>query len=312
MAEKDVTEKILESYNDVFSDIVNVLLFGGKEVVAPDELEDQAPRAYYKADGKVRELERDVAKRWKKGNIRVACIGFENQTQADPDMPLRIMGYDGAEYRSQLTDSETSRYPVVTLVLYFGCKKHWDKPLSLKERLDIPPEFEPFVSDYKVNLFEIAYLTHEQVELFQSDFRIVADYFVQKREKGEHGEYTPDPRQIRHVQETLQLLSVMTRDHRFEEAYNEAYTKDGMEGGPHTMCEFLDRVENRGIEKGLSEGITKGRNEGLREGRTEAKQEIAFSLQGMGMPVEKIAEAVKVSVETVKQWLASPQQGAAK
>ena len=142
----------------------------------------------------------------------------------------------------------------MTLVLYFGCKKHWDKPLSLKERLDIPPEFEPFVSDYKVNLFEIAYLTHEQVELFQSDFRIVADYFVQKREKGEHGEYTPDPRQIRHVQETLQLLSVMTRDHRFEEAYNEAYTKDGMEGGPHTMCEFLDRVENRGIEKGLSEG----------------------------------------------------------
>ena len=70
------------------------------------------------------------------------------------------------------------------------------------------------------------------------------------------------------------------------------------------MCEFLDRVENRGIEKGLTEG--------LREGRTEAKQEIAFSLQGMGMPVEKIAEAVKVSVETVKQWLASPQQGAAK
>ena len=296
MAEKDVTEKILESYNDVFSDIVNVLLFGGKEVVAPDELEDQAPRAYYKADGKVRELERDVAKRWKKGNIRVACIGFENQTQADPDMPLRIMGYDGAEYRSQLTDSETSRYPVVTLVLYFGCKKHWDKPLSLKERLSIPPEFEPFVSDYKVNLFEIAYLTHEQVELFQSDFRIVADYFVQKREKGEHGEYTPDPRQIRHVQETLQLLSVMTRDHRFEEAYNEAYTKDGMEGGPHTMCEFLDKVERKGRS----------------EGEAIAKREIAFSLQGMGMPVEKIAEAVKVSVETVKQWLASPQQGAAK
>ncbi|MDO5392952.1 MAG: transposase, partial [Eubacteriales bacterium] len=31
MAEKDVTEKILESYNDVFSDIVNVLLFQGKQ-----------------------------------------------------------------------------------------------------------------------------------------------------------------------------------------------------------------------------------------------------------------------------------------
>ena len=140
MAENDVTEKILEAYNDVFADIVNVLLFHGDRVIAPDELEDQAPRAYYKADGKIRELERDVAKRWKKGNIRVTCIGLENQTRADPDMPLRVIGYDGAEYRAQLAEHPAgSRYPVVTLVLYFGHKKHWDKSLSLKERLDIPP-----------------------------------------------------------------------------------------------------------------------------------------------------------------------------
>ena len=66
-----------------------------------------------------------MAKRWKKGNIRVACIGMENQTQADPDMPLRIMGYDGAEYRAQLlkNNAAESRYPVVTLVLYFGYEK---------------------------------------------------------------------------------------------------------------------------------------------------------------------------------------------
>ena len=47
MAEKDVTEKILESYNDVFADIVNVLLFGGRQVVAPDELEGRTrPRGH--------------------------------------------------------------------------------------------------------------------------------------------------------------------------------------------------------------------------------------------------------------------------
>ena len=68
MAQKDTSEKILESYNDVFSDIVNVLLFNGKQVLSADELEDQAPRSYYKADGKIREIERDVAKRWKNGN----------------------------------------------------------------------------------------------------------------------------------------------------------------------------------------------------------------------------------------------------
>ena len=232
----------------------------------------------------MREIERDVAKRWKKGNIRVACVGFENQTQADPDMPLRVMGYDGAEYRAQLAGG--NRYPVVTLVLYFGYKKHWDKPLRLKERLDIPPRFEPFVNDYKINLFEVAYLTHEQVELFQTD-----------------GEYTPDPREIRHVQETLQLLSVMTKDRRFEEAYNEAHMSNPTEGGPHTMCEFLDKVENRGVERGIEKGIETG--------ELKAKREMAFSLAGMGIPLEKIAEAAKVSVEVVKQWLA-PTESAAK
>ena len=253
MAGKDASEKILESYNDVFSDIVNALLFNGRQILAPDELEDEAPRAYYKADGKLHEIERDVAKRWKNGNIRVACIGFENQTASDPDMPLRVMGYDGAEYRAQLLDENDTgnRYPVVTLVLYFGHEKPWSGPLSLKGRLNIPEEFEPYVNDYKINLFQIAYLSREQVERFRSDFKVVADYFVQKRE---NGDYLPSSQELTHIQETLQLLSIMTDDHRFEDAYNTS--TDEKKGGPHTMCDVLDKVENRGIAKGKVEGKT--------------------------------------------------------
>lgn len=245
MAGKDATEKILESYNDLFSDIVNVLLFQGKQVLTADELEEEAPRTYYKADGKLHEIERDVAKRWKNGNIRVACIGFENQTAADPDMPLRVIGYDGAEYRAQLLaeNPASRRYPVVTLVLYFGYERPWNGPLSLKERMDIPEELEAYVNDYRINLFQIAYLTQEQVQSFQSDFRIVADYFVQKREKGD---YVPSTQEITHVQETLQLLSVMTNDRRFEEIYNE---RNRVEGGLHNMCDVLDRAVNKGEDQ---------------------------------------------------------------
>ena len=256
MAEKDASEKILESYNDVFSDIVNVLLFNGRQVLGADELEDQAPRSYYKVDGKTREIERDVAKRWKNGNIRVACIGFENQTAFDPNMPLRVMGYDGAEYRAQLLGDSENLYPVVTLVLYFGHDKPWSGPLSLKERLNVPKEFEPYVNDYKINRFQIAYLTREQVELFQSDFKVVADYFVQKRE---NGDYVPSSQDLTHVQETLQVLSIMTNDHRFEDAYNTS--TDDRKGGPRNMCDVLDKVENRGIEK----GIVKGESEQVRK-----------------------------------------------
>ena len=194
----------------------------------------------------------------------MACIGFENQTASDPNMPLRVMGYDGAEYRAQLLGDSENLYPVVTLVLYFGHDKPWNGPLSLKERLNIPKEFEPYVNDYKINLFQIAYLTHEQVELFQSDFKVVADYFVQKRE---NGDYIPSSQGLTHVQETLQLLSIMTNDNRFEEAYNT--NTDGQKGGPRNMCDVLDKVESRGIEKGIAKGVAKGKAEGEIEGKNQ-------------------------------------------
>lgn len=61
LAKRDIVEKLLESYNDVLTDIVNDLLFNGKGIVYADELEDQAPCAAYKVDGLIREVERDAA-----------------------------------------------------------------------------------------------------------------------------------------------------------------------------------------------------------------------------------------------------------
>lgn len=52
MGEKDITEKTLEAYNDVFADIVNGLLFGGEQVVKEDQLVDVQPTSMYKADEK--------------------------------------------------------------------------------------------------------------------------------------------------------------------------------------------------------------------------------------------------------------------
>ena len=109
-------------------------------------------------------------------------------------------------------------------------------------------------------------MDQKEVNLFQSDFRVVADYFVQKRD---NGDYEPKPQDLKHVQETLQLLSVMTNDHRFEDVYNEA--SDAQKGEMRNMCEILDKIENRGIEKGKAEG----RAEGLAEGNTEGKSQMA-------------------------------------
>ena len=59
------------------------------------------------------------------------------------------------------------------------------------------------------------------------------------------------------MQETLQLLSVMTGDHRFEEAYDSP-----KEGGPQNMCEVLDRVEKKGRQAGMQAGMRTGIQQG--------------------------------------------------
>ena len=101
MPEKDYYEKKLEDFNDVFADILNVLLFDGESVILPEELETGMSRSAYKTEGKFEEQERDVKKYWKKQGIRIATAGLENQTVSDNDLAFRIIGYDGAEYRDQ-------------------------------------------------------------------------------------------------------------------------------------------------------------------------------------------------------------------
>lgn len=195
MAQKDITEKTLEAYNDVFADIMNVSFFRGEPVVYEGDLEDAQPRSYYKADGKLREQERDVSKYW---------------------------------------------------------------------------------------------LSREQVAQFRSDFRIVADYFVQMRE---NGDYVPSKETIRHVQEVMELMAVMTGDTRFEEVYQE-----GAEG--KNMCEFLDRLEARGEARGLEQGIARGLEQGIARGEIQGMIKACLEF---GMDAAKILAKIMSQYQLTEQ-----------
>lgn len=299
MAEKDIAEKILEDYPDVFADIVNGLLFNGETIIRPEELEDSKVQSAYRSEGNLHELERDVAKRWKKNNIRIACVGFENQTNPDPRMVLRVYGYDGAEYRAQcLKENEGNPpYPVLTIILYFGYRQRWNQPRTLFEAVNVPAEFRPFMTDMKINVFEIAWLTDEQISKFKSDFRIVADYFAQKRKTGK---YTGTKDEIRHVHALLQLLCVMEKDDRIEQAY--VYGK--AKGGIRNMCDVVDYYMKMGEEKGVVIGFEKGLSEGRSEGRSEGEllgeAKTIYALYTSGMTPEEIASRLKKDVEEIK------------
>ena len=69
--------------------------------------------------------------------------------------------------------------------------------------------------------------------------------------------------------------------------------------GVDFMCREMDEIYNEGAERGRVQGIA----EGLAAGELKAKKEMALSLASMGVSVERIAEAAKVSVKLVQEWL---------
>ena len=290
MHERDMTEKHLEGYDDVFADVVNVLLFKGERRVKPEDLEDARARTLYKADGKLHEQERDVSKLWVTEGAVISLIGFENQTGVDRDMALRVLGYEGADYRGQLSAGR-GLYPVVTLVLYFG-EAPWTGPRTLFERVSVAEGLRPFVNDYRVNVFEIPRLTAEQVGQFRSDFRIVADYFVQM---GRDGDYEPPRQTIEHVDAMLKLLSALTRDHRFEDTQNEF-----RKGEDVTMLSVLDKVEARGRVEGIQLGEARGIRLGEARGEARGIASTARRMLGMSFTSEQISQATGLSLNEVE------------
>ena len=288
MAEKDITEKNLETLNDVFADIVNVLLFKGEQVINEKDLEADTTKSMFKADGKIHEQERDVSKFWKNGEIRISILGIENQTAQDSDMPLRVISYDGASYKQQLLDKkQKKRYPVTTLVLYFGTEEKWSKAKHLYDCFEVPVKLKPFVNDYKINVFNIAFLSPKTISMFKSDFKIIAEYFRAKRL---NQKYKGSQEKLKHANETLKMFSALTGDNSFEKVYNEGNFKKG----GITMCDVVERIRN--------DGRTEGRTEGRIEGRTEEQERIIMNLiESNAGTIEQIAAWVKLPVKEVQK-----------
>lgn len=74
------------------------------------------------------------------------------------------------------------------------------------------------------------------------------------------------------------------------------------------MCEVLDRVEARGVEKGRLEGriegMEKGRREGIKEGKLEGAVTTLASLVKDGiLSIEDAAKRANMSVEMFKKYI---------
>lgn len=302
MGEKDIAEASFIELNDVFADIFNVLIYKGKRVIKENELQQMPRKSQYKGDdNRLHEQERDVLKKWLGKDIELAILGVENQTMPDKDMPFRIIGYDGVSYRSQIKKKSKKRNPVITIVLYFGEKLPWKCSTHLVDcfntKLPRDDALWEYISDYKINVFDIGALTDEELSLFQSDFREVAMHFVKIRRGGE---YIPSKRAIKHVDEFLKLLNVLTGDKRYLEIKKEDFILE--EGDEINMCTVIDTFEKRGIKRGIDIGIQTGIERGIKRGI----QQNLISLVKDGIITKEIAaQRLNMSNEEFEKLLSS-------
>ena len=245
MGQKDLTEKSLEFYPDVFTDTVNALLYQGKQVVFAENLQAAPTETLYRGKhGKLRNQFQDVSKyEMHQGKIKIQYT-LENETGVKKKMILRKVGYAGAVYREQYDRKEV--FPFVSVVLFWG-RKRWRAPRSMKQlfsNIDTKEQCWKYVDNIVLHVYQMAHLSKEIRERFHSDMRIVVDYLAE----GEN--YVPSMQKIVHLEALLHMLKALTGDVKYEEIIPDMQEEQEKKGGI-SMCELLDKYERRGMEAGM-------------------------------------------------------------
>lgn len=251
MGEKDKTTKLLEDYNDVFSDIFNTLVFG-EEIINEKKLKAGPTESIYKMDdNEPHDQRRDVLKRYYDTAFRISSFGIENQSKFDKMMPFRIMNYDSATYMGQIKGKGKPKVlPVVTIVLNFSARK-WKNANSLYDVLNIPDELKKYVSNYEIRVYDIAFLDDNTINNFKSDFRLVAKFLKAKRlNKIDQFFAEEGAVELDHIYELLAMLSAITKDANYKNIAP-ALLEKVKKGGKVYMCEVATKLKEEGKEEGL-------------------------------------------------------------
>ena len=237
MFEKDHAEKKFISRNENFSDITNLVLFGGKKNIQPTSLTAASTESFLKdLDGNFLSQYRDFTNYVTEDGAVLAIIGIENQTKTSKHMVLRIAGYNGSIWLDQfrhLKDSEAP-YPVFTIVVYFGTS-FWNYEPDFYKYLDLPENLESFVDNIRLNIVQLAFLTDEEIGLLSSDFKYLALYLRSEREG--NNDYVVPYKKVRHPEEFFDVIYALGGSNFFERMRRAQGGFDMMKDVDHEMSD---------------------------------------------------------------------------
>ena len=174
--------------------------------------------------------------------------------------------------------------------------------------MNLPEELKPYVPDYKINLVQVSFLEEETIAKFQSDFRIVAEYFRSVRLGNEKETMYNKDRTWDHVEELMEFFRTFASDRRFGDF--KQLMIDESRKGEVTMCTLLDAFEKEGMEKGIVQGRQEGLEQGLEQGITQGLttgryQSLEKLMKNTNMSITEAMNALDFSDEEksgYEQW----------
>ncbi len=316
MGQKDLAQN--DYYNDKvrFADVCNGILFRGKEVIKPEELEEtDADIVYREEEGKLRKAIPDKVRKWK--GVYIAVLSMENQSKVDYHMVFRAMKSEAAYYERQWKEREQEykrlgllhekaqlcwsgkeeRFvPVITIVIYYGTDEKWDGARCLYDMLEIDKELEPFVTNYKFNLFD--YHECKDFSVFKTENRMLFELLSCACDKKAMKKLLDKSRE-RYSKVDCNIMRTM-----FDIIGIKYKEKEDDKEGDGDMCraieEWAEEERTAGKIEGRLEGKLEGKLEGRLEGTTEALRNIMDSLK---ITAIEAMDILKIAKEEQAEYL---------
>ncbi|MBD5547975.1 MAG: hypothetical protein HDQ97_11335 [Lachnospiraceae bacterium] len=259
---KDTVEKEFIAFPDIAADVINVLLYQGKEVVKAENLLAGPTETIYQGWKKQRSQYEDLCKyELADGRVNIMYL-IANQSRTDGKMLLRKAGYTGGVYREQYEKKTQGIFPVIEFVLYWGIPR-WRSSCNTRRLFrgrKLVDEAWKYIDELQLHVFEMRHLTKETRALFHSDMRIVVDYLAE-------GNQYRSEKKIVHKAALIRMIKVLSGEMDTENIETWMEEQGIREEDEITVCELFDQYVRQGenrfakLVQMLLEG---GRNEDIK------------------------------------------------
>ena len=274
------------SDTEIFADLFNGSVFHGEHVIVPEQLaacsEKQTLQLKEGNDdiknlNRIRDVKMQMKSLNEKGQPEV-ILAVEAQREVHYGMPVRCLLYDGVDYADQMQrkgkynrgthnlktsaefmsgmTQEDRLVPVLTIVLHYGEKKNWIKPMDLHDMLDFTGRFMPWKKEFPNYMLHLVSSGTVNPENFKTGLREVFELLKVCHDKEKMNKILKEKKQhYSHLsRERSELVSVFLdipvlreRPKLFES-----------EKGDVNMCTAIEEMVLDGEKRGEKRGEVKG------------------------------------------------------